>query len=91
MMEEVAKAAHCLSILEAQLYKAPDNLMLFRPGPALRGSLNQLMTRGPFQPQLFSDSMVLRGERVQQQKKKEVSFNLALLLLFSINYSDNRI
>ena len=90
-MEQVAKAARWLSILGAQLDKALNNLMLFRPGPALGGSLDQLMSRGSFQPQLFSDSMVLRGGKARQEKHKEVSFNLAPLLLFFLNGSNYRI
>lgn len=90
-MEQVAKAAHWFSTLGAQLDKALKNLMLFRPGPASGRSLDQLMSRGPFQPWLFSDSVVLRGGKARQQKDKEVFFNLALLLLFLINSSVYRV
>lgn len=48
------------------------------------------MYRGPFQPWFFSGSVVLRGQRGQQQKNKEFSFDLALLRLFFKSVSDSR-
>lgn len=62
LMEQIAKAAHWFSILGTQMDKAWNNLMLFRPGLTLDGSLDQLMYRAPFQPGLLSDSSVLRGQ-----------------------------
>lgn len=62
-----------------------------RPELTLDGSLDQLMYGGPFQPWLFSDFLVLRAKRDQQEQNKELPFDLALLCLFFKNVSESRI